>query len=150
LFLCGAEDLIPLPGRLLSAVGPLQRKFDRLAGSADYRLVAGILTVESSDGFPWAVPRLNLRTLADPPCEPHSLRTDAEESLRLAKIEQLFRTDRGRSIVRNLVMGPERGYARTGPAVAVPGQEIIPIEDTSDEIVVRDEDEFPDSPHDVG
>ena len=73
------------------------------------------------------VPRLNLwaLTLADPPCEPQGLRTDAEESRRLVKVEQLFRTDRGRSIDRNLVMGPEHGYARTGPAVAVPGQEII-------------------------
>jgi hypothetical protein len=49
-----------------------------------------------------------------------SLRTNAE-------IEPLFRTVRDLSIDRNLVMGPDRGYALTGPAVAVPRFKVDPI-----------------------
>ena len=76
--------------------------------------------------------------------EPKRLRCDAEQTRRLVQVKPWLVPIRRRPEDRDLVMRPERGDPLTCPAIAVAGQQAVPVEDAGNQIIIGDENQLPD------
>src|ERR1700720_3633054 len=92
---------------------------------------------------PWAIrKRMDRVDLAAFGCEPKGLGANAEKRGCIGKIEPGLDAVRGWTIDRNPMVRPERCHALSGPAIAIAGNELVPVENASNEVVVCDEREI--------
>jgi hypothetical protein len=68
----------------------------------------------------------------------------------LVEVEPGFGATGARTIDRTAMVRSERRHALSGPAIAMLGDELVPVEDVGDEIVVCDEREMPDGIDNIG
>ena len=82
--------------------------------------------------------------------EPKRLRCNAEQTRRLVQIKPWLVAIWRRPKDRDLMMRPERGDPLPCPAIAVAGDQAIPVEDAGNQIIIGDENQLANGDEDVG